>query len=170
MVQGMATDGGEVLGGDMAFQLLWVTGPRHEDTIRQALGAPLPQGLHIHGYLDDMPVALEAADLTVSRAGAMSTSEFLAWGLPAVLVPLPTAAADHQTSNALALESAGCAVHLPQSSLDGEALQETVTALLGDPERMASMRAAALERARPDAAREIARELLAFLPPAEVAA
>ena len=165
MVRHLEATGGTQVG---SFQILWAAGPRHEVAIREALGSDVPDWVHVHGYLEEMPLALEAADVAVSRAGAMSTSEFLAWGLPAILVPLPTAAADHQTSNAAALEAAGCALHLPQARLDGEGLWRELRTLLNDRERLRAMGASARERSRPQAAREIARALTAFLPPAEV--
>jgi UDP-N-acetylglucosamine--N-acetylmuramyl-(pentapeptide) pyrophosphoryl-undecaprenol N-acetylglucosamine transferase len=95
----------------------------------------------------------------------MATSEFLAWGLPSLLVPLPTSAADHQTENARSLEAAGAAVHLPQASLDGESLWRRVLEVVSDPAQLEARRAAARRLARPDAARRIAEELERLLPP-----
>jgi len=151
--------------GDPGYQVLWSTGPRHlagvEASLTETGGT---SWVHATGYIDDMPSALAAADLAVSRAGAMATSEFLAWGLPAVLVPLPTAAADHQTRNAQALEEAGCAVHLPEADLDGPLLGRRVQELMADPEARARMSRSATERGRPEAAREIAEALATLLP------
>jgi UDP-N-acetylglucosamine--N-acetylmuramyl-(pentapeptide) pyrophosphoryl-undecaprenol N-acetylglucosamine transferase len=107
-----------------------------------------------------MPEALAAADLAVSRAGAMGTAELLAWGIPSLLVPLPTAAADHQTHNARALEEHGAAVALPESELSPARLWAEVLALAGDRARLDAMAGRARERARPDAARKIAEDLL----------
>ena len=145
------------------FQLLWSTGPRHEPGIRQALGDAPPTWVHVTGFIDDIPAALEAADLAVSRAGAMATSEFLAWGLPAILVPLPSAAAGHQARNARALEEAGCALHLPEAELTGGVLLERVRELMDDPDRRRAMARRALERGRPHAARDMARSLAGLL-------
>jgi UDP-N-acetylglucosamine--N-acetylmuramyl-(pentapeptide) pyrophosphoryl-undecaprenol N-acetylglucosamine transferase len=148
------------------FQILWSTGPTHLESVREALGSgKLPPWLHLRGYIEEMPLALSLADLAVSRAGAMATSEFLAWGVPAVLVPLPTAAADHQTRNARALEKAGAAVHLPEADLSGEALWGEVARLMEDARSRAAMVRCARERGRPHAAREIAGALEALLPP-----
>ncbi len=147
---------------DPGFQLLWATGPSHLETVEAALGGA-PPWVHIVGYIVDMAAALEAADLAVSRAGAMATSEFLAWGLPSILVPLPTAAADHQVRNAEALEAAGCAVHVPESRISGRVLTETIGALLRDTDRWDAMAAAARDRALPHASREIAHQFLGFL-------
>ena len=60
----------------------------------EAIGSP--DWVRVVGYMHDMPLALSVSELAVSRAGAMTTSEFLAWGIPSILIPLPTAAADHQ--------------------------------------------------------------------------
>jgi UDP-N-acetylglucosamine--N-acetylmuramyl-(pentapeptide) pyrophosphoryl-undecaprenol N-acetylglucosamine transferase len=76
-----------------------------------------------------------------------------------VLVPLPTAAQDHQAHNARTLAAAGAAVHLPQSALDGAALQATFTALLQQPDTRAAMTEAARRRGRPDAAASIAHAI-----------
>jgi UDP-N-acetylglucosamine--N-acetylmuramyl-(pentapeptide) pyrophosphoryl-undecaprenol N-acetylglucosamine transferase len=139
---------------------LWATGTAHHSQVSEALSGMAPtRWVTAVPYLDDMPRALAVADLAVSRAGAMATSEFLAWGLPAVLVPLPTAAGDHQRLNAEALESAGAASNLPQAGLDGEGLWSGVLPLLTDPRARAEMAGRARERGRPGAAREIARSL-----------
>jgi UDP-N-acetylglucosamine--N-acetylmuramyl-(pentapeptide) pyrophosphoryl-undecaprenol N-acetylglucosamine transferase len=91
----------------------------------------------------------------------MSIAELCAWGLPSILVPLPTAAADHQTRNARALADAGAAIALPQAELSAARLDAVVRELLAGPERLATLAAAALERGRPDAAVRIAAQVLA---------
>ena len=98
-----------------------------------------------------------------SRAGAMTTAELFAWGIPAVLVPLPTAAADHQTTNAVTLERAGAAVNIPQSQLtDRSARRDDAPAARRRRGARARCAAARAARARPDAAEEIARRILAL--------
>ncbi|MGD8278628.1 MAG: undecaprenyldiphospho-muramoylpentapeptide beta-N-acetylglucosaminyltransferase [Gemmatimonadota bacterium] len=146
-------------------QLLWATGPSHIEVVRARL-APLGFGPRVVAvpYIDDMESALQAVDLALSRAGAMTTAELLAAGVPALLVPLPTAAADHQTRNAEALAEAGAAVCVPESALTPERLWTELVALIGDGARRERMAASARERARPDAARDIARALLTLLP------
>jgi UDP-N-acetylglucosamine--N-acetylmuramyl-(pentapeptide) pyrophosphoryl-undecaprenol N-acetylglucosamine transferase len=95
----------------------------------------------------------------------MATSEFLALGLPAVLVPLPTAAADHQSRNAEALAAAGAAIRLPEAGLEGADLLVAIAGLVGDPGARQAMAGAARARGRPEAATEIARDLATFLTP-----
>jgi UDP-N-acetylglucosamine--N-acetylmuramyl-(pentapeptide) pyrophosphoryl-undecaprenol N-acetylglucosamine transferase len=107
----------------------------------------------------EVGAAYAAADLVLCRAGG-SVWELAAAGTPAVLVPLPTATADHQTKNARYFERAGAAVVLPEAEL-GRA-PELIRSLIDDPDRLASMREAMLATARPDAAADIAEELLAL--------
>ncbi len=137
-------------------QLLWQTGASSFDEFKH-LATP---SRRIVSFLDPIAPAYEAADLVVARAGAMSLAELAAWGLPAILIPLPTAAADHQTTNARVLAEGGSAVLLEQGSLTGQTLAGTVQGLLGDPARMAGLSNSIRLRARPDAAREIAHKAL----------
>lgn len=156
----------EILQDDMPIKhefVLWVTGRAHYEAAAEALGRVRGERFAVVPYLEpeQMYHALAAADLAVSRAGAMATSEFLAWGLPSILVPLPTAAADHQSANARALEEAGAAVHLPErdatgAELTGARLWAEVQRLLRTPDLLARMSRAASARARPHAAREVA--------------
>lgn len=146
------------------LEVLWATGPSHIESIGARLARlDVASWVHAIGYIEDMPRALCAADLALSRAGAMATAEMLAWGVPMLLVPLPTAAADHQTHNARALEEAGVAVCLIEKDLDPAGLWRAVVSLAGDASRKHGMSVRARERARPDAARDIARELLALI-------
>lgn len=141
------------------FELLWVTGPAHIENIDARLPEHVRSWVKTVGYIDNMPLALAAADVAISRAGAMATAELLAWGIPMVLVPLPTAAADHQTHNARALAEAGAAVMLEERGLTGERLWQELLRITGDPAVRTRMSQAARERARPNAARDIARKL-----------
>jgi UDP-N-acetylglucosamine--N-acetylmuramyl-(pentapeptide) pyrophosphoryl-undecaprenol N-acetylglucosamine transferase len=136
-------------------RLLWITGKEEHEQYASLDG----ETTRVLSFLTPMTEAYAAVDLAVARAGAMSTAELCAWGIPAVLVPLPTAAADHQTTNALALESAGAAVVIPQSELTPRRLRLTLEELLQDEDKLGSKAAAARVRARPDAAARIARDV-----------
>lgn len=151
---------GELPPPPKGFQLLWSTGPAHIAGIERRLDPLGLEWVRAVGYIEEMPSALAAADLALSRAGAIGTAELLAWGLPALLVPLPTSAAGHQEQNARTLAEAGAAVHLAESEMTPERLWRELVGLAGDESRRAGIRERALERARPDAAREIARKLL----------
>lgn len=140
--------------------LLWSTG---RSTHARFLGYARPPAVQVASFWDPIGPAYASADLVVSRAGAMTLAEVTAWGLPSVLIPLPTAAADHQTPNAQALAAVGAAIHLPQSQLTPAALAEAIIGILASPARHAEMAAAARRRGRPDAARAIANHLLNLL-------
>jgi UDP-N-acetylglucosamine--N-acetylmuramyl-(pentapeptide) pyrophosphoryl-undecaprenol N-acetylglucosamine transferase len=107
-------------------------------------------------FIEDMPAAFARADLVVCRSGASTVAEITAAGKPAIFVPFPRAADDHQTVNALALERAGAAILVEESKLEGVWLAETITTLLGDPQRLARMSETARELAHPNAAKDIA--------------
>jgi UDP-N-acetylglucosamine:LPS N-acetylglucosamine transferase len=107
-------------------------------------------------FEDHMPQLYSAADVCVSRAGAMSVAELLITGVPAILVPLPGAPRDHQTRNAEALVALGAAVHVPDPECDGDRLAKELEALLTDAERLRAMGEAARRHAHPDAAARIA--------------
>jgi UDP-N-acetylglucosamine--N-acetylmuramyl-(pentapeptide) pyrophosphoryl-undecaprenol N-acetylglucosamine transferase len=137
--------------------VLWSTGPAMWEAYRRYDAAP---HCIVRPFWDPVAEAYAAADMVVSRAGAMTTAELSAWGLPAVLIPLPTAAADHQTRNAEALARAGSAVHLPEARLEPARLATTIRELLGSSERLRSMSQVAIERSHPHAAKLIAERLL----------
>jgi UDP-N-acetylglucosamine--N-acetylmuramyl-(pentapeptide) pyrophosphoryl-undecaprenol N-acetylglucosamine transferase len=107
-------------------------------------------------FIEDMPAAFARADLVVCRSGASTVAEITAAGKPAIFVPFPRAADDHQRVNAEALASEGAAVVVEESRLDGVWLAETIAALLNDPRRLRLMSEAARELAHPNAARDIA--------------
>jgi len=116
--------------------------------------------VRVRDYIAPMESAYAAADIALARAGAMSTAELAAWGVPMILVPLPTAAADHQTTNARALEAAGAATVITQRDFSAERLDAEVRAIFGTAGRIEQMSASVLDRARPKAAAEIAAHIL----------
>jgi UDP-N-acetylglucosamine--N-acetylmuramyl-(pentapeptide) pyrophosphoryl-undecaprenol N-acetylglucosamine transferase len=139
--------------------IVWATG-RGQFEPYAALDRAAGGRVRVVPYLAPIAEAYATADLALTRAGAMSIAELCAWGIPSVLVPLPTAAADHQTHNARTLEAAGAAVHLPQRELSPTRLAAEVGALAEAPDRLATLAAAAAGRGRPDAAARIAARIL----------
>jgi UDP-N-acetylglucosamine--N-acetylmuramyl-(pentapeptide) pyrophosphoryl-undecaprenol N-acetylglucosamine transferase len=107
-------------------------------------------------FIEDMPGAFARADLVLCRSGASTVAEITAAGKPAVFVPFPHAADDHQRVNAEVLARHGAAVVVEESKLEGVWLAETIAALLQDSQRLKKMGEAARELAHPNAAREIA--------------
>ena len=91
------------------------------------------QRVRVRPYLSPIADAYAAADFALTRAGALTLAELCAWGIPGILVPLPTAAADHQTANARALVASGAARELPQRDLTVDRLDREVRSLLDDP-------------------------------------
>lgn len=120
---------------------------------------PLPK-VSVVEFIDDMPRALEQADLVISRAGASAVSEICAIGRPSLLIPYPFAADDHQAHNALALQRAGAAVCLDANEVSVERIVGTLEELVGNVERLIQMARAAQGWGQPHAAEAVARDLL----------
>jgi UDP-N-acetylglucosamine--N-acetylmuramyl-(pentapeptide) pyrophosphoryl-undecaprenol N-acetylglucosamine transferase len=135
------------------------TGERDLELVRDAYRRA-GLGARVEPFLFAMDREIKAADLVVCRAGATTIAELTASGRPAVLVPLPTAADDHQRKNAEILVTAGAAELVEQKTLSGAVLAARLTGLLGNPQRLAEMSEAARRLARPDAARVIADKAL----------
>jgi UDP-N-acetylglucosamine--N-acetylmuramyl-(pentapeptide) pyrophosphoryl-undecaprenol N-acetylglucosamine transferase len=145
-----------------AFHVLHVCGRRdYAELARREPASGLGRRYDLREYMDleEFTAALSAADLVVARAGG-SVFEIAAHGVPAILIPYPHAAADHQSANARWLAQAGAAVTIRDSELSAPRLAREVGALLADRSRLAAMGAAARRLARPDAAAEVAGELL----------
>lgn len=136
--------------------IIWATGRGNHDKYAELES----EKVKVRPYLSPVSDAYRAADLALSRAGAMATAELCAWGLPMILVPLPTAAADHQTANARALEAGGAAEVILQSEMSRERLAVAVASMTSDPNRLRALSAHAFQRARPFAAEHIASAIL----------
>jgi UDP-N-acetylglucosamine--N-acetylmuramyl-(pentapeptide) pyrophosphoryl-undecaprenol N-acetylglucosamine transferase len=135
-----------------------------ERDYNEAQGAYLRAGIsaEVYPFIDDMPGVFARADLLVCRSGASTVAEVAAAGRPAVFVPFPKAADDHQLRNAEALAGAGAAELIVEAELNSERLVRTLKSLLSDRIRLAGMAQAARSLAHPRAAQEIA-ELAARL-------
>jgi len=146
------------LPGDLC--VIWATGKGQYDAFSQ-YDRP---DVRVVPYLAPIADAYAASDIALVRAGMMGTSELSAWGIPMILVPLPTAAADHQTKNAEVIARSGAGVLVRQSDLTVDAIDAVVRGLLGDAVRLRAMSDEAQARGRPHAAEEIARRIVALLP------
>ena len=107
-------------------------------------------------FFEDMPARLGEAHLAICRAGASTIAELAAAGRPAILVPLPIAADDHQSANGRALVAAGAAIMMAQPSFTPKRLAQELETLMAEPAALARRAAAASGFARPDAARALA--------------
>jgi UDP-N-acetylglucosamine--N-acetylmuramyl-(pentapeptide) pyrophosphoryl-undecaprenol N-acetylglucosamine transferase len=139
------------------FHVLHAAGSRDYESLRRRVPS---ERYDLREYITPFGDALAASDLCVARAGG-SIFEIAAHGRPAILIPYPYAAGDHQTSNAEWMRRAGAAVVVPDEQLTAERLAREVGELLGDPNRLRAMGRASAGLARPDAARVIADELVA---------
>lgn len=152
----------EILEGDV--QMIWQCGKAFLPQAMEAASglSPVEQDkLKIHDFISRMDLAYAAADMVISRAGAIAISELCIVGCPIVLVPLPGAAEDHQTKNAKALTEKDAAILLPDNEL--EKLAKTVKDLMGDENRQKKMKENILQFARPDATEKIADEVIKLL-------
>lgn len=146
----------ELLADENTF-ILWQSGDRYYDRLKARV-AEHPR-LRLMRYVDRMDLAYAASDLVLCRAGAITCSELMVTGSPAILVPSPNVAEDHQTKNARSMADAGAAVLLLEAELPAR-FAVAAAELLRDEARRAKMRAAALAIARPDAAERIAEAVL----------
>ena len=152
----------QLAAGDQALRLVHQTGERDVEMVRTAYREAGLQA-DVEPFLFDMGRQLGQADVVVCRAGATTLAEVTAAGKAAVLIPLPTAADDHQRKNAEVLAKAGAAELLLQRDLTGATLAARVLALAGDRGRRERMAAVARSLARPDAARVIVDRALALV-------
>ncbi|HEY5658393.1 MAG TPA: undecaprenyldiphospho-muramoylpentapeptide beta-N-acetylglucosaminyltransferase [Myxococcota bacterium] len=144
------------------------TGPADRERVHAAYRAAGVEA-EVVDFERDMPRRYREADLALCRAGALTVAELAMAGLPALLVPYPFAADDHQAANARALADAGAARVLPSRPLTGADVAQAVGALLASPESLRAMGAAAAKLARPDAAERIVEACAELLEPAEEA-
>jgi UDP-N-acetylglucosamine--N-acetylmuramyl-(pentapeptide) pyrophosphoryl-undecaprenol N-acetylglucosamine transferase len=146
------------------IQVLHACGRRDESEVREAWSRATPASLglqvRIEPFVERMDLAYAASDLALTRAGAMTMAELTAAGVPAIVVPLPHATADHQAGNARAVAAGGGAVVIRNDDLTGERLAKVAGPLLDDPDRLAKMSLAMASLAFPAAARELAALVL----------
>ncbi len=138
------------------IQVIWQTGKSYAAEGKQL--AASRKGVFVSEFIYEMDKAYSAADLLVSRAGAMSVSEISLLGKASILVPFPFAAEDHQTKNAQSLSKNGAAFLVPDSEI-AEVLVQTVLGLIVDKDRIHQMEQAVKGFAKPNAAKEIVDEI-----------
>ncbi len=142
----------------MGAHLLWQTGRHDHERLAQEVGADAR--VTLTPYIRDMAAAYQASDLVVCRAGATTLSELAFLGRPSVLVPLPSAAADHQTMNAVVMVGRRAARMVAQKDLPAGILEDTVRKLIRYPDRLRAMAMRARSMARPGATRLIVEHIL----------
>lgn len=145
------------------FQVIHLTGPRDESAVRVRY-RQAGVSAAVFGFLQRMDKAYEAAHFAICRAGAATCAELSAAGVPALLIPLPSAARDHQTANAMAVAHDGAADLIAQETLQPEWLADYLADHVTMPDTLDAMREAALKRAIPDGAARTADVVEAALP------
>jgi UDP-N-acetylglucosamine--N-acetylmuramyl-(pentapeptide) pyrophosphoryl-undecaprenol N-acetylglucosamine transferase len=143
---------------EAGIQVLWQTGRLDSESMAEA-AEPYGRQVAVMPFIDEMTSAYRAADLAVTRAGAMTLTELNLYAIPGILVPLATSSENHQEVNARSMEREGWARMVLQRELDGAILQSTVLGLLEDPNGLAAMAKRSGERDAGDAAGRIVKEL-----------
>lgn len=147
---------------EAGYQLIWQCGKIYYEEIKKNLSADMLSQVHLYDFISRMDLAYAAADVIVSRAGAGSIAELCMAGKPAILIPSPNVAEDHQTRNAMALADKQAAVVIK----DEEAIEKLPSALLqllDDKEQCAQLSTAIASMAVKDASLRIAKEILCLI-------
>lgn len=147
--------------------LVWhATGKRNYEAVRsnfENLELYRSPNCCLFDYFYDMPYRMAAADLVISRSGAMTLSELARLGCASILVPSPNVANDHQTANAMALSQKNAAVLIPEPELQNGKLTETVIRLLSNPKSIRQLKTNIRAFAGPDAGKIIWQEICNLL-------
>ena len=144
------------------IHVVWQTGKLYYEKIQSSISnlqSPIEKWLEVQPFLGDMPDRYANADLVISRAGASSISELCLLGKPAILVPSPNVAEDHQTHNAMALVNKDAAV-LVRDAEAAEMLIPTALKLIQNDKQLTLLHTNILRLAQPDSARRIAEEVI----------
>ncbi len=145
--------------GETGCKLIHVAGPDHEAAIRDFYERS-GVAAEVYGFHNHMDELYRRSRLVIARSGAVSLAEFAAAGLPAVLVPLPTAMDDHQRLNALSLSLAGAAVSYEETTASTDTFAPLVVSLWRDDKRRNAMAQAMRATAKPEAGDEIAEAIV----------
>ncbi len=139
------------------LRIIHQTGDREYNDVQAAYASSGIADAEVSAFIDDMPAAFARADLLLCRSGASTVAEVTAAGKPAIFVPFPRAADDHQRRNAEAIAQGGAAVLVPQAELTPERLAKEITQLFADPARLKEMSERARALSHHDAAGRVAR-------------
>lgn len=149
-----------------AMRLLFGTGDRNYDRTKARLaqaGVDLGGGIQVVPYINNMETVMPAADLIVSRAGAITVSEIAALGKPSILIPSPNVVRNHQEQNARAFEAKGAAVILTEDRLTADTLFEAMMKLVSDPQALEKMGRNVKKIAKTDALEQIYKLILGIV-------
>lgn len=147
--------------GQFSCQFIWQTGQRDFERIKY-LFAENPY-VYVTPFIHEMGIAYSAADIVISRSGALTLAELSLYGKPSILVPLPSAAGNHQEINAMIMEKEGAAIVIPQKKLDMELMDISLQTLLNNPSKLEEMSENARRLARRDSAKLIVNDILKYV-------
>ncbi len=144
------------------LQIIWQCGKRYYDQLRRDVNTENFEHLRLKDFINDMAAAYSAADLVISRAGALSCSELALMGKPSILVPSPNVAGDHQTKNAHSMVDVGAAKLVADDELEIN-LADVIGKIIHDKQQLKKMSQSAKSLARPNAADEIATKIIELI-------
>lgn len=147
--------------GETGCKLIHVAGPQHEAELRNVYHRSGVDA-EVYGFYNNMEELYRRSRLAIARSGAISLAELAAAGLPAILVPLPSAMDDHQRLNALAMVHSGAALSYEEGKASTETFAPLIVSLWKDGKRRLAMAEAMRRTARPESGREIAEAVLAL--------
>ncbi len=150
----------ELIRENSGIQFVWQTGKLYFEEMKERVAAAgKPDNLTVTDFVSNMANALSAANLVVSRAGAGSISEFALLGKAVILVPSPNVSEDHQTKNAMALVDKGAGIYVADAKAKEELVKRAIEVVCDDA-KIASLEENILSFGRPNAAEDIAEEVL----------
>ena len=145
---------------DKDITVVWGTGKKRYDGVMEELSkVDIPENIKIMPYIYNMDEIMAAADIVVSRAGAITISEICVKGKASILIPSPNVTGNHQEHNALALKNAGAADIIKEEELNGKSLAKALCDLAVNTQKRRTMQKNALEMAMPKATEEIYKEI-----------
>lgn len=153
--------------GSKDISIFFVTGKTHYKEIKKTLGnevGALKDNIRLFEYINNMPEYMSAADIIVSRAGALTIAELTASGKPAILIPSPYVTGNHQYFNAKVMADRGAALLVEEKNLDDDEIIDSVIKMKSDAEILEKMRENSLSLAKTDAAEKIYDQIKEFLP------
>lgn len=146
---------------EAGIQIIWQCGKFYHEQLLEKHAEHLPSSVKLMPFIRKIPAAYSAANIVVSRAGALTVSELCLTGLPSILIPSPNVAENHQMKNAKALEKIGAGIILEDDKAKNN-FYDTVITLMQDETKQLAMRKAIQQLAKPKAAQDIASYVLAL--------
>lgn len=152
----------DLLSLDPPVQIIHQVGEKNLQEYKESLDKSIRDEprYYLRAYFEDLSLPLACADIAIVRAGAMTIAELSVMGVPAIFIPYPYAAANHQFHNAKYLESKGAALLIPQANLNSQLLMEKLTAILSNPHTLADMSKSMLNHGKPQAAHDLTMQIL----------